>query len=374
MNWRQKLLEIEPEKLQAFYSATRDFSASENVYNQCTFEYKRLLLSEWDLKFPDEHLMIFSLCNLLEYEGAFKEEEKVFCEIPFKYKGVEFCYSIRKFGEVLYSDSDDKVFIKEVMLKLWNAGKIADKLLRNPIIESISKGEVLIKNQFTNLYAKYLFFQNQAKQFFDKPVEQNIFKRNSSNTRKGFYYLTAMLDSYFSFQEHMIVLIFAFREEFSSDKNLYDVIEMTWQDKFKTIFNIKDKELKKHYDRLTLIKNNYRNTISHGGFDKEQTYMFVKIHDLGYIPTNVEKGNIFTQMHRVETFEEIINIIEGFHSFLNENPKYKRILKILDSGIEIGYTKEDNITLKSAIQTDEMVESFIEYKLEYIDREMNMDW
>lgn len=188
---------------------------------------------------------------------------------------------------------------------------------------------------------------------------------------EGFYNTKAMLEAYFSFHEHLLVLLFAFQK---SEVSLKDFIELTWQDKFKIIFDIKDKKIQSYYNALVSIKNNYRNPIAHGGFDKSLDYMLVYIEGLGYVPTNINDGHFYTRLSKGETLEEIINTIDEFHKWINDIPFFSRKMKIIESGLDIKYTTLDFETYNEALESDDKLEEYLESAVNAWEREINMDW
>lgn len=78
----------------------------------------------------------------------------------------------------------------------------------------------------------------------------------------------AMIDAYFSRLEHFLVLALPFVGYKRDSDDLSQFIGSLWSDKFRRIFEIKNKEVQQHYDVLVGIKEKYRNTFAHGGFEK----------------------------------------------------------------------------------------------------------
>lgn len=374
VDWRERFIEEGNERIKYLDRAAREISKSNVNFNNCIYRFKSYELEAIGYKVPPQHLMVFLLVDLLKCESHFKEMEKVFCEIHFRYKEIECCYSIRKFGTYIYTDSNDTDFLKSLMRTLWNLGKIADNLLEKPLEKSVDSGQVIIKNSSYRLFSRYEYFKSKAIESYSKEgikSESSLINKRQWLSTEGFYNTTAMLEAYFSFQEHVLVLLFAFQK---SKVSLKDFIELTWQDKFKIIFDIKDKKIQSYYNALVSIKNNYRNPIAHGGFDKSLDYMLVYIEGLGYVPTNINDGHFYTRLSKSETLEEIINTIDEFHKWINDTPFLSRKMKIIESGLDIRYTTMDFETYNEALESDDKLEQYLEYALEAWDREVNMDW
>lgn len=374
VDWRERFIEEGNEKIKYLDMASREISKSNVNFNNCIYRFKSFELEAIGYKVPPQHLMVFLLVDLLKCESHFKEMEKVFCEIHFKYKEIECCYSIRKFDTYIYTDSNDTDFLKSLMRTLWNLGKIADNLLEKPLEKSVDSGQVIIKNSSYRLFSRYEYFKSKAIDSYSKEgikSERSLINKIQGLSTEGFYNTTAMLEAYFSFQEHVLVLLFAFQK---NEVSLKDFIELTWQDKFKIIFDIKDKKIHRYYNALVSIKNNYRNPIAHGGFDKSLDYMLVYIEGLGYVPTNLNDGHFYTRLSKSETLEEIINTIDKFHKWINDTQILSRKMKIIESGLDIKYTTLDFETYNEALESDDKLEQYLDYAVYAWEREINMDW
>lgn len=373
-DWRERFIKEGNERIKHLDMAAREISESLVNFNNCKYRYKSSYFKEFGYEIPPQHLMVFLMVDLLKCKAYFKEMEKVFCEVHFRYKEVECCYSIRKFGVYIYTDCNEDDFLKSLMRTLWNLGKIADKLLEKPLEESVDSGQVIIKNSSFRLFSRYEYFKKNALESYSEEglkSESSLINKWQGLSTEGFYNTTAMLEAYFSFQEHLLVLLFAFQK---SEVSLKEFIELTWQDKFKIIFNIGDKEVQCYYNALVSIKNNYRNPIAHGGFDKSLDYMLVYIEGLGYVPTNISNGHFYTRLSQGETLEEIINTIDKFHKWIRDTPILARKMKIIESGLDIKYTTIDFEIYNDAMESDEKLETYLEYAVYAWEREINMDW
>jgi hypothetical protein len=86
--------------------------------------------------------------------------------------------------------------------------------------------------------SKYEFFRAKAKECYEapnqKPNESSIdgINRRLRLDREGFFYATAALDSYFSYLEHLLVLMLAFCDFDPNKENLAEYITSFWTPSF----------------------------------------------------------------------------------------------------------------------------------------------
>jgi hypothetical protein len=150
-------------------------------------------------------------------------------EIPIKYKGTPFILTHRKFGfDILSNFENDEIneIALEAMTNIHKSMKFAENLIEPEIKSLVQEGAITLDNEYSNIRNKYDFFKEQAQLEFDsleetkknselildKGLEEAIKSHNNylKMINAGNYYLTGMLDAYFSLLEHILVLILPF--------------------------------------------------------------------------------------------------------------------------------------------------------------------
>lgn len=374
--------------------ALKDFKSDEESLKEGRYGLERRIDLEGNLA-PLPY-MIFICLVLLKRFGYWGKGEKVLWGIPIKYKSFSFLLSHRKFGFQLdyKGEKPPQSIVTEMIKQLNKAIKIADKLMQPFAEHQIQSGNITMANRYIRLDMRYQFFRKKAKESFsrsekkleleknkEEPSFTSIAKSINYKTRveqEGAYYTVAMLDAYFSKLEHLLVFVIPFFGFDCTKENLVELISATWNDKYKRIFDLKnDHKAKKLFDRLTAVKEKYRNTITHGDFEKGGTSLYFHLPGLGAVPVCLAsfKNSIYYSFLPVnmDSYKDICALLDEVDDFLRDG-KTKYGVMFAESGLDVAFNKESLAEYTPATKSDDDFKSFIEQK-GYIDMiYTNMDF
>ncbi|PFE87786.1 hypothetical protein [Bacillus thuringiensis] len=370
-----------------FEKCTEGFTAS----NLTGFEVKEVLkinsfmANKLEIKLPQPEMVFFVLVYLKGFEYEYQPMEKVLWAVPFKYQGINFNFTVRKFGFRLISETDDESIVKSLIKKINGALKIVDNLMSPVLKEIVNKGDITFSNESALLRERYLYFKEKACTLYnqnecegettDKDGYTNYIKKIERN-KEAFFYTQAMLDAYFSFQEHLMVLLLPFSDFDKNSESISSFIADTWTLKFTKVFKPSRKpEVMKYFDKLQSIKEQHRNKFAHGGFEKRDGSLLAKVDGIGYIPVSMTQQNHFSLINKnEETFMEICQVIEQFETYLYQDNEWARAMRLIKSGMDILFDDESLSLYKNAIKSDENLEFFFRREAMLAERYADMDW
>lgn len=186
-----------------------------------------------------------------------------------------------------------------------------------------------------------------------------------------------MADAYFSLLEHILVLLLPFMKEAVCFTTLSEFIGFDWGQKYKILLDIKNREVKKHFDTLKEIKEIYRNPLAHGNFRKEGHSLYVHLPHLGAIPMKLTQSNSvkhfsFYNLQEVE-LDFICQCFDLFDSFLEKrDAKYGMIY--IKNGLSVLYDEETIKSYKKAMTSESSFIEFVNEMEQKFENHKNMDW
>lgn len=381
---KERVMIDQQKKFENFKMCTRDFESVrlEEVYSKDLYDSK---VKQLDLNYIEPYMIYTIFVRLLEFNHTYKPMEKILFEIPFKYKNIYGVFSMGKFGLSLSITTNEEDLLKDLFEKLNSASKIAESLLKPFITEAIGNGEITIENQTGILRQRYLYFRKRVKEIYDEREDNENYHAGSIvgglnrkiNLEKEIIFNTqAMLDAYFSFQEHLLILLLPFTKIDYRAEPIPSIINYNWSDKFKKIFDINNnRNLLPYYEELKKLKE-IRNKYAHGGFEKEGGSLFAHIKGVGAIPIEVpsQPNEIFSfVLIRDVNYKEICEGIDKFEEYLYKS-EWKRAIKIVEFITDMRFDTEYISELKMAITSDENLEYFLEKESYIYERTANMDW
>ncbi|MCM3005780.1 hypothetical protein [Priestia koreensis] len=384
MDIKERVIIAQQKKFENFKMCTRDFESvrPEEIYSKDFYHSK---VKQLDLTYIEPYMIYTIFVRLLEFNHTYKPMEKILFEIPFKYKNIYGVFSMEKFGLNLSITTNEEELLKDLFEKLNSASKIAESLLKPFITEAIGNGEITIENQTGMLRQRYLYFRKRVKEIYDEIEDNEDYSAGSIvgglnrkiNLEKEIIFNTqAMLDAYFSFQEHFLILLLPFTKIDYRSEPISRIISSNWSDKFKKIFDINNnRNLLPYYEELKKLKE-IRNKYAHGGFEKEAGSLFAHIKGVGAIPIEVpsQPNEIFSfVLIRDVNYKEICEGIDKFEEYLY-NSEWKRAIKIVKFITDMRFDAEYISELKRAITSDENLEYFLEKESYIYERTANMDW
>lgn len=384
MNIKEKIMLEQQKKFDDFKMCTREIESIklEEVYSKELYVSK---VKQLDVNYIEPYMIYTIFVHLLEFDHTYKPMEKILYEIPFKYKDIYGVFSMGKFGLSLSITTNKEEVLKGLFKKLNSASKIVESILKPFITEVIANGEITIENQTGILRQRYLYFRNRVKEIYDEIEVNEDFPVGSIagglnrkiNLEKEIIFNTqAMLDAYFSFQEHLLILLLPFSKLDYRAEPIPRIINSNWSDKFKKIFDINNnRNLLPYYEKLKKLKE-IRNKYAHGGFEKEAGSLFAHIKGVGVIPVEVpsqtEQMFSFVLIKDVK-YKEMCEVIDKFEEYLFKS-EWKRPIKIIEFITDMRFDEEFISELKWAITSDENLEYFLEKDSYTYERKANMDW
>ncbi len=370
-----------------FEKCTEGFTASKLT----GFEVEEVLkinnsmANKLGIKLPQQDMVFFMLVYLKGFDYEYQPMEKVLWEVTFKYQGINFCFTVRKFGFRLISETDDESIVKSLIKKINGALKIVDNLMSPVLKEIVNKGDITFSNESALLRDRYLYFKEKAHNLYNQneyevettdKISYKHFHKKAQRNKEAFFYTQAMLDAYFSYQEHLMVLLLPFSDFDKNSESISIFIADTWTMKFTKVFKPSRKpEVMKYFDKLQSIKEKHRNKFAHGGFEKKDGSLLAKVDGVGFIPVSMTRQNHFSLINKnEETFMEVCQVIEQFETYLFKDNEWARAMRIIKSGMNMFFDDKSLTLYKNAIKSDESLEFFFRREAMLEQRYMDMDW
>lgn len=373
MSIKDRAIRENPKLWENFNKCIADFTklSMEEIIGTGMYLYK---VKELNVDYTEPYMLFTIFCRLKEFNYDYKGREKTLYDIFFHFKNYVCIFSFEKTGLKLTINTQDEEVIDELFKKLNNAIKITNTLLSPIIKETINNGNFTLENHSGLLRQRYLYFRKKAEDL--NPGHKIMGLGEIENQKKIIFNTQSMLDAYFSFQEHILILLLPFNNFDKNSEKISDLILGNWKDKYNRIFNPqKNRVYMKWFDRLQSLKE-LRNKYAHGGFEKKNGSFFPHIEGVGVIPVQPPENNngIYSLLPINDiSFYEVCKTIDEYENFLFQS-EWKRPLTILESGLDIRYDDEYIKRLTDAIKSDENLESFLYNEFEWIDYLQNMDW
>ncbi len=351
----------------------RDFSAPS--VPRPYLSHKGYRVNRSAIPVPELVRLVLLLVLRLSVHGP---EEKVRWTIDFRYKGYSCAFSLQKSGLYLYISVGDGPLPKteqvafEIVKKIQRTISRAEKILLAPLArEQIETGNFTIANQYHVLANRYTYFRKKAEKAAKprrkprtKPIKSlaeslgGVAKVNN----ELLYNTIAMLDAYFSFLEHLFVLVAPLCQD---SIRLVDFIEDLWTDKYKALFDIRSNpRAKSFYDQLGGMKKRFRNFYAHGAFEKKGASFYIHIPNIGAIPAQFSeiKNSITFDFFPVEedSFADICRIIDTFEEWLKSaDSGVARAMKYVESGLDVPCDKASVERTRLAMESDKTLDALI---------------
>ena len=330
-------------------------------------------------QFPVANLLLFLLRGVCKFPSG-TIGDKMYWSINFTYKGHKCVIADQKFGLRLYTESTSGVNPKEILDKLEKALLLIEKNhLKDFANEQIKKGNITVINQFYKLNGQYEYFRDRAITEYSTVLGVNIERdkfqsliagfverhnQEKKAERNGQYNALAMIDAYFSRLEHIMVLALPFANYHREKDDLNKFVADPWGRKLQRILNFSDKRVKKHHQDLLYIKEKFRNTFAHGGFEKNGQSFSFHLGWAGPIPVSmsgVRESVHFNNISIVKKgFEYICGVFNSFDDYLSDDG-IRAAWKYAESGLDLPLEERYLSELLSVAGDDEAYNHKLEY-------------
>jgi hypothetical protein len=327
--------------------------------------------------------------------------DKTAWEVGFRYSGIRSVLTLEKFGVRLYVDADaaeaDRIeaFGRELIGKLSRAVRLLERTTLQPLARDLFEaGNVTIANQVGWLRGAYEHFRAEAADAFDElntppvatpppswswrdrilrrradPMDRirsmtGGFNRRMTLQRTAALNTLAAVNAYFSLLEHELVLVLPFVGFDPDGGRLASFIGDRWGQKLKTVFDLNaDGDASRHYTRLYEIAETYRNTYSHGGFDKGGAAVWVHVQDVGAIParlSDIRDSPHFELFPVDETgFDAITTTFSDVDNWLRTS-KASYGIRWAVGGLDVAFDEESRARYLAAMASEEEFEEYLE--------------
>lgn len=344
--------------------------------------------------FPVPNLLLFLLIKICNFTPR-SRGEKMHWNIAFTYKKNNYAITYEKFGLRLYTENDIDIKPKEVLGKLKKALNIIERHeLSNFSKHQILKGNITLINQFPKLDNQYFYFRDRALFEYSSEEKNEVLKENIDHSnfinnlisqindswsamRAGQYNALAMIDAYFSRLEHLLVLALPFSNYIREKDNLAEFVGSIWSDKLRRILDVSDMQTQKHYNALVNIKEKFRNTFAHGGFEKNGQSFYFHLDKVGAIPASMSsvKDSVHFNFFPIDKigFEEICSVFDEFDKYLSL-VTLPKVWKLADSGLNLALDENSLNELLKASSESEVYEQWIELNCHWRDQIDNADY
>jgi hypothetical protein len=234
----------------------------------------------------------------------------------------------------------------------------------------------------------YMYFRNKACEALRPRVERPKVEGIADLSRslnatgylpwEGFYNTVAMIDAYFSLLEHLFVMMLGWADYRPESDDLLEYIGAGWSDKCQRLFHIhRDKESKDFYDRLRSVKEHYRNTFAHGGFEKGGASLRFVVPGVGAVPVQLSGAgrSPVSRFMPVEgdDFTTICQLFDEFDGWLGKG-RYRYAIWYTQTSFNLPTDKRSRAEHRRASRSEEAFRTWEDRIVGLAHTHMNMDY
>ncbi len=349
-------------------------------------------------RFPVPELVLFALRDVLGWRW-YGAGEKVRWTVSGAIDGQPIAFELRKFGFTIFRPEGRDDLDERIQGQLQSALREIERFLAPVAENQVSMGEVLIVNRFVEFDGRYRFFRQLANDAYARgsetarngerdPAGTEVARLDEATRsinatlaarRHGFFYSTAMVDSYFSCLEHRLVLLRAFTGAPLVEGELLRLLAAKWNDKLRMILVPpfpRDMELA--LGRMRRIKERIRNPFAHGGVENDKGSLFFHLPKIGAIPANF---TLFGDSVRFSVLPvdsddhaESCATFDALDALLSSGA-LERPDRLLKGGVDPSFDAKTLSDYADAIADGtEAVEAFVEHWSLVWERHVNMDY
>ncbi len=334
-------------------------------------------------------MILLTLISGTDCKFSYRPMEKTAWAIRLQFKGKPIRLEHGKFGMRMATvKPPGKRILNEFVRLLYKALPLTDKALQPHVEEQVRAGNVTVRNRHHLFRHRYEFLREEANGAFAQPspdlgdlIRGALTERRAAISadpfkaeREGFFLGGAAIDAYFSWLEHILLLILPFAKRDLVDPDLVEFIRANWRDKLKAIWNVStSRERKKLYDSLLEIKERLRNPITHGGFDSSQSSLGVHMPYVGAIPANLSRFTEGMFPLQEASFADACQLFDRVDNELWEGDTSYG-MTFADSGLDVAFDEGSRKEYLSAMTSHEDFCAWLDALSRHVDNLVNMDW
>ena len=323
--------------------------------------------------------------------------EKVAWWVNFLFQDRQCELALEKFGLRLYVEivedgaEADRVANK-IVKKLSSSMRAVESLVLAPAAPGLFRhGKATVVNQHISLRRTYEYFRERASSPF--VIEDEVKHLGAGNGIAGgmtfqsgkllmqlnsFHDLVASVNAYLSLLEHVMVLALPFEGFDPSKHSLEKFIGSRWGDKYAQLFDLNRKDDKHFYDRLVEVVERWRNTYSHGGFEKGHgSSVYLHYEGIGAIPVGLssatERIGIFFMPATDEDINHVFELFDELDAWLSST-RMCFAMEWITCGLHVRFDPEARAELVKAMANPERFSEYVEYNAYLEDLAANVDY
>ena len=340
----------------------------------------------------DYYLVYFLLVDLLGFRCLGKGE-KIAWSVPVEFEGQLLHIEHRKMGLGVFSfhGCDSEAAAEEVVRLIRVGIRVARPYFDWRAGKAVEDSRVNIRNRSTELYERFEFLLGQYK---TKLAEADRESRELTVTgldgggssfrfrdhqllKEAEWLAMSAIESFFSWTEHVFILLAIMQRECRSGDAVKELAGADWRVKFQAALDISELRVKRHYDKLNVIRNQVRNFVAHGSFGKNgKAFLFHS--GVGAVPVLLPhleglRPYRFAGKGKGPATSDAISSIEGFIEFLRVGP-LAPVWVYLDSGMDLVMTQASGGYYSSALDSIESMRELVDVETYISDAYADMDW
>lgn len=185
------------------------------------------------------------------------------------------------------------------------------------------------------------------------------------------------IDAFFSWTEHVFIHLALLQGRISTGEEVTALAGAEWGEKFKMALDLSDRETKRQFDELTVIRRQVRNFVAHGGFGKQgEAFHFHSC--AGTVPVILDyadpKHRFTLSAGLAFNDNKALQSIATFIAHLWSGPRAPAKRYIQDAGLPLILTKVRDATYKTAMASMAEMNKLARQLSSQIDAAANMDW
>ena len=344
-----------------------------------------------DRNLPEYYLVYFLLVDLLGFK-CLGRHEKLAWSIPLDLRGRLLHIEYRKMGLGVFSSGEpnSEASAEEVVGLIHNGIRVARPYFDWRADQAVQESKVNIINRSVDLHERFKYLLDAYKSKLNEaeqgarvvhranhnggPVEYRF--PNLELLRQAQWLATSAIESFFSWTEHVFILLAVMQRKCTTGDSVKNLAYAEWKEKFSAALDIRDPEVKRHYDSLTIIRGQVRNFVAHGSFGKSgEAFQFHSA--TGAVPVLLphrrRQSYRFLTGAGVVAESEAIASIEQFVEYIRTGPLAPAWI-YLDTGMRLVLTEARWGHYEYAMESIDSMQELVDMETYIDDINADMDW